>query len=62
MSPFGKWQKAVLMKQLIFDCKNKQDLSKLIIFIGEEENKPAQKLYESLGCQRAGHMALFFGE
>ncbi len=51
-----------LMRQLIFDCKNKHALSKLIIFTGEDENKPAQRLYESLGCQRAGFMALFFGE
>lgn len=51
-----------LMRQLIFDCKNKHGLSKLIIFTGEDENKPAQRLYESLGCQRAGYMALFFGE
>lgn len=51
-----------LMKQLIFDCKNKLFLRKLIIFTGEDKNKPAQKLYESLGCQRTGYMALFFGE
>ncbi len=50
-----------LMKQLIFDSKNKLGLRKLIIFTGEEENKPAQKLYESLGCQKTGYMALFFG-
>lgn len=51
-----------LMNQLIFDCKNKHGLSKLIIFTGANENKPAQKLYESLGSQRTGYMALFFGE
>lgn len=51
-----------LMNGLIFDCKNKLSLHKLIIFTGESENKPAQKLYESLGCRKIGYMALFFGE
>lgn len=51
-----------LMEKLIFDCKNQIGLKKLIIFTGEEENKPAQKLYESLGCDKVGYMALFFGE
>jgi ribosomal protein S18 acetylase RimI-like enzyme len=52
----------IVMKQLMFDCKHKQALSKLIIFTGEAENKPAQKLYETLGCQKIGYMALLFGE
>lgn len=51
-----------LMEQLIYDCKHKLSLEKLIIFTGEKENKPAQKLYESLGCLKVGYMALFFGE
>lgn len=51
-----------LMQKLLFDCKNKLLLTKLIIFTGETENKPAQKLYEALGCQKAGHFALLFGE
>jgi predicted GNAT family acetyltransferase len=51
-----------LMEKLIFDCKNILSLDKLIIFTGELENKPAQKLYESLGCEKVGYMALIFGE
>ncbi len=51
-----------LMKQLVFDCKNKLSLHKLIIFTGKNENLPAQKLYVSLGCKEVGYMALFFGE
>ncbi|MDP1836442.1 MAG: GNAT family N-acetyltransferase [Chlamydiales bacterium] len=47
-----------LMKGLIFDCQTKLCLHKLIIITGENENEPAQKLYESLGCYRAGYMAL----
>lgn len=51
-----------LMKKLIMDCKKVLSLHKLIIFTGELENKPAQRLYESLGCKKVGYMALFFGE
>lgn len=51
-----------LMGRLISDCKNKLHISKLIIFTGEEENKPAQRLYESLGCRHIGYMGLLFGE
>ena len=58
MKGYGK----ALMKQLIFDCKNTLSLHKLIIFTGEDENIAAQKLYEALGCQKVGYMALFFGE
>ena len=60
-----KWRRKglarMLMNQIIHDCKNKLSLRKLIIFTGEQENLPAQKLYESLGCQKAGYMALLFG-
>lgn len=51
-----------LMEQLIYDCKNTLGLQKLIIFTGVDENKPAQALYESLGCKKVGYMALLFGE
>lgn len=51
-----------LMEQLIYDCKHILSLHKLIIFTGEKENKPAQKLYESLGCQKVGYMGLLLGE
>ncbi|CDR34460.1 GNAT family N-acetyltransferase [Criblamydia sequanensis] len=51
-----------LMNRLIHDCKENLQLRKLIIFTGEKENIPAQKLYESLGCQKVGHLALCFGE
>jgi predicted GNAT family N-acyltransferase len=54
---FGK----ALMEQVIYDCNNKLSLHKLIISTGEQENKPAQKLYESLGCRKVGYMALLFG-
>lgn len=50
------------MKKLIVDCKMALSLCKLIIFTGELENKPAPKLYESLGCKKVGYVALFFGE
>ncbi len=55
---FGK----ALMRQLIYDCKHKLLLHKLMIFTGEESNFPAQKLYESLGCRHVGYMALLFGK
>jgi GNAT superfamily N-acetyltransferase len=55
---FGK----ALMEQLIFDCKHKLALHKLIIFTGERENIPGQKLYESMECQKVGYMALLLGE
>lgn len=51
-----------LMNRLIYDCKENLQLRKLIIFTGEKENIPAQKLYESLGCQKVGYLALCFGE
>lgn len=51
-----------MMRRLIADCKQNLNLRKLIIFTGEEENKPAQRLYEALGCRPIGHMALLFGE
>lgn len=61
-----EWRKRgfakTLMQQLVFDCKNRLLLKKLIIFTGEEENRSAQRLYESLGCQKVGYMALFFGD
>lgn len=51
-----------LMHRLIYDCKEDLRLRKLIIFTGEKENIPAQKLYESLGSKKVGHLALCFGE
>lgn len=35
-------------------------LRRLVLFTGEE-NRPAQQLYESLGFERVGEFALFFG-
>lgn len=58
----GRGFAKALMERLIFDCKNKLNLHKLIIFTGENENIPAQKLYESVGSQKIGYMALLFGE
>ncbi len=49
-----------LMLQIMHDAKVLHGIRKLIIFT-EENNIPAQRLYESLGSQHIGFFALLFG-
>ena len=50
----------VLMLQIMHDAKVLHGIRKLIIF-KEENNIPAQRLYESLGSNQIGFFALLFG-
>ncbi len=48
-----------VMQQIIFDCKNKHRLRKLIIFTAEK-NFSARALYASLGSSQVGSLATLF--
>ena len=49
-----------VMETLLSDSVTRHRLEKLVLFTGEE-NVGASRLYESLGFERIGHFALFFG-
>lgn len=49
-----------VMKQLLYDAKEKHHIKKLIIFTGEK-NLPALNLYIDLGGIQKGYFALLFG-
>lgn len=48
------------LNKLIYDCKHKHGITKIILFTGEN-NIPAQKVYESIGFVRVGHYGMYFG-
>jgi ribosomal protein S18 acetylase RimI-like enzyme len=50
-----------VMTKLIRDSRCEHRLERLFLFTGEE-NRPARRLYESLGFKTFGHFGLFFGE
>jgi ribosomal protein S18 acetylase RimI-like enzyme len=49
-----------VMRTLIVESARVHGLTHLVLFTGED-NHPAQGVYESLGFQRVGEFALFFG-
>ena len=50
-----------VMGALISDLRRVHRLEKLFLFTCED-NRPARRLYESLGFEQFGHFGLFFGE
>ncbi len=55
----GQGLAKTLMRQLMMDAKSLHGVRKLIIFT-DQDNKPARKVYESLGANHIGFYALLF--